>query len=64
MTRPTELPFTYGVNQYTTTPWSFEQDVEHYTGAGVTVIEVCQNKLDRNPQSGPPRNWTRPWEPG
>ncbi|WP_144932994.1 sugar phosphate isomerase/epimerase family protein [Kocuria marina] len=50
MTRPTELPFTFGVNQYTTTPWSFEQDVEHYTGAGVTVIEVCQDKLDRNPQ--------------
>ncbi|MQY03721.1 sugar phosphate isomerase/epimerase family protein [Actinomadura macrotermitis] len=45
MSRPSELPFAYGVNQYTTLPWSFEEDVEHYAGAGIGVIEVCQDKL-------------------
>ncbi|MBF6175806.1 sugar phosphate isomerase/epimerase family protein [Nocardia blacklockiae] len=40
------MPFAYSVNQFTTTPWSFEEDVAHYTEAGVEVIEVCQEKLD------------------
>ncbi|WP_181699988.1 sugar phosphate isomerase/epimerase [Nocardia sp. GTS18] len=40
------MPFDYSVNQFTTTPWSFEQDVAHYTEAGIGVIEVCQDKLD------------------
>ncbi|MFC4907401.1 sugar phosphate isomerase/epimerase family protein [Actinomadura gamaensis] len=46
MSRPSMLPFPYGINEYTTLPWSFEEDVEHYAGAGIAVIEVCQDKLD------------------
>lgn len=40
------LPFAFGVNEFTTQPWSFEQDIEHYTGLGVETIEVCEQKLD------------------
>lgn len=40
------LPFAFGVNEFTTEPWSLEQDIEHYTGLGVETIEVCEQKLD------------------
>lgn len=39
------FPFAYGVNQFTTSPWSFAEDVEHYRRAGVQAIEVCEQKL-------------------
>ena len=41
-------PFRFGVSQFTTTPWSFEQDVENYAGLGVDTIEVCEFKLDED----------------
>jgi sugar phosphate isomerase/epimerase len=41
-----QLPF--GVSEFTTWPWSFERDVERYSAHGVTAIEVCEFKLDRN----------------
>ena len=36
----------FGVSQFTTTPWSFERDVEEYARLGVDTIEVCEFKLD------------------
>jgi sugar phosphate isomerase/epimerase len=42
----TSLPFRFGVSQFTTSPWSFEQDVESYAKLGVDAIEVCEFKLD------------------
>ncbi|BAT18593.1 sugar phosphate isomerase/epimerase family protein [Asaia bogorensis] len=40
------FPFAFGMNQFTTQPWSFEQDVEHYARLGVQAIEICEAKLD------------------
>ncbi|MEV4273432.1 sugar phosphate isomerase/epimerase family protein [Micromonospora chalcea] len=40
------LPFPYGVNQFTTMPWTFEQDVENYIQLGVAALELCEIKLD------------------
>lgn len=40
--------FRFGVSQFTTTPWSFEQDVENYANLGVEAIEVCEFKLDED----------------
>lgn len=39
-------PFRFGVSQFTTMPWTFEQDVENYARLGVETIEVCEEKLD------------------
>ena len=39
-------PFRFGVSQFTTWPWSFEQDVENYARPGIETIEVCESKLD------------------
>lgn len=39
-------PFRFGVSQFTTWPWSFEQDVDNYARLGVDAIEVCESKLD------------------
>jgi sugar phosphate isomerase/epimerase len=39
-------PFRFGVSEFTTQPWSFEQDVETYARLGVDAIEVCEVKLD------------------
>lgn len=44
MTAP--LPYRFGVSQFTTWPWSFEQDVDNYARLGVDAIEVCEDKLD------------------
>lgn len=46
MSHPAELPFAFAVNQYTTLPWSFEQDVRRYAESGVEAMELCQDKLD------------------
>ena len=40
------LPFRFGVSQFTTWPWSFEQDLENYAGLDIEAIEVCESKLD------------------
>ncbi len=44
MTNPP--PYQFGVSEFTTQPWSFEQDVENYARLGVQAIEVCEAKLD------------------
>ncbi|UNX56107.1 sugar phosphate isomerase/epimerase [Georgenia sp. TF02-10] len=40
------MPFPYGVSEFTTQPWSFEEDVAGYADLGVAAIEVCEVKLD------------------
>jgi sugar phosphate isomerase/epimerase len=35
-----------GVSEFTTWPWSFEDDVRRYADLGVDAIEVCEFKLD------------------
>jgi sugar phosphate isomerase/epimerase len=42
------FPFSYGVNEFSTHPWSFEEDVENYSRLGVEAIEVCEAKLHPN----------------
>ena len=37
---------TFGVSEFTTMPWSFEQDVERYAALGVQAIELCEQKLN------------------
>jgi hypothetical protein len=37
--------FRFGVSQFTSMPWGFEEDVENYTRLGVETIEVCEVKL-------------------
>jgi sugar phosphate isomerase/epimerase len=39
-------PYTFGISEFTTWPWSFKQDVERYAALGVETIEVCEFKLD------------------
>lgn len=36
----------FGVSEFTTWPWTFEQDVENYARLGVEAIEICEFKLD------------------
>ncbi|WP_141603906.1 sugar phosphate isomerase/epimerase family protein [Terrilactibacillus laevilacticus] len=43
---PSTFPFSYGVNEFTTQPWSFEQDIVNYKSLGVDTIELCEIKLD------------------
>jgi sugar phosphate isomerase/epimerase len=44
-----KLPtYEFGVSEFTTQPWTFEQDVEQYSRLGVDTIEVCEVKLDRS----------------
>ena len=40
------LPFALGISEFTTMPWSFDQDVERYAKLGVDAIEVVEAKLD------------------
>jgi len=42
--------YQFGVSEFTTMPWTFEQDVDAYARLGVQAIEVCEAKLD-------PRRW-------
>ncbi len=39
-------PPQFGVSQFTTMPWAFEQDVEVYARLGAQAIEVCEVKID------------------
>ncbi|WDV53252.1 sugar phosphate isomerase/epimerase [Streptomyces coeruleorubidus] len=39
------FPFPYGVNQFTTMPWSFEEDLAHYARLGIEAMELCETKL-------------------
>lgn len=43
---PSSLPFAFGMNEFTTQPWSFEEDVVRYAALGVEAIELCEQKLD------------------
>lgn len=38
--------YQFGVSEFTTWPWTFEQDVDHYANLGVAAMEVCEFKLD------------------
>lgn len=38
--------FEFGVSEFTTWPWAFDEDVERYAQLGVPCIEVCEFKLD------------------
>ncbi|GBR17784.1 sugar phosphate isomerase/epimerase family protein [Asaia spathodeae] len=42
----TDFPFRFGVNQFTTQPWSFKEDVARYAALEVDAIEICEAKLD------------------
>ncbi|UAK23856.1 sugar phosphate isomerase/epimerase family protein [Sphingomonas nostoxanthinifaciens] len=42
----TSLPFTFGISEFTTMPWSFDEDIERYAHLGVDAIEVVEAKLD------------------
>lgn len=48
MSAPPSSPETplFGVSEFTTWPWTFEQDLENYAALGVGAIEVCEFKLD------------------
>lgn len=43
-----ESSYRFGVSEFTTTPWSFERDLERYAAHGVDDIEVCEFKLNRD----------------
>jgi sugar phosphate isomerase/epimerase len=38
--------YRFGVSEFTTKPWTFEQDVEAYVRLGVDTMELCEVKLD------------------
>lgn len=40
-------PYQFSVSEFTTNPWTYEEDVERYSRLGVDAIEVCEIKLDR-----------------
>jgi hypothetical protein len=46
---PNPARYAFGVSEFTTNPWTFEQDVETYARLGVDTIEVCEAKLDARP---------------
>ena len=37
-----------GISEFTTWPWTFERDVEHYRSHGMEAIEITEFKLDPN----------------
>ena len=41
-------PYTFGVSEFTTWPWSFERDVDRYAAHEIDAIEICEFKLDRD----------------
>ena len=41
-----QFPFPISISEFTTRPWTFEQDVESYAELGITMIEICEEKLD------------------
>jgi sugar phosphate isomerase/epimerase len=38
----------FGYSEFTTWPWSFKKDVEHYKAQGADCMEVCEFKLSHN----------------
>jgi sugar phosphate isomerase/epimerase len=38
--------FRYGVSEFSTMPWSFEEDIDNYPRLGVEALELCEEKLD------------------
>ncbi|GBR33318.1 sugar phosphate isomerase/epimerase family protein [Kozakia baliensis] len=48
MSNDQKMPFLFGMNEFTTQPWSFEEDVARYKALGVDAIEICEAKLDRS----------------
>ena len=40
--------YQFGLSEFTTMPWSFEDDVTHYAASGADTIEVCEVKLDQS----------------
>ncbi|MDO4919606.1 sugar phosphate isomerase/epimerase [Kocuria sp.] len=40
------FPLPFAMNEFTTQPWTFEEDLEHYAAAGVEHLELCEAKLD------------------
>jgi len=40
--------FQLGISEFTTMPWSFDQDVERYARLGIDAIEIVEAKLDEN----------------
>ena len=47
MTNNQPFPYPISISEFTTKPWTFEQDVERYPKLGITMIEICEEKLDR-----------------
>lgn len=41
-------PFRFGFSEFTTWPWPFTKDVEHYKRHGAQCMEVCEFKLSHN----------------
>jgi hypothetical protein len=39
-----DFPFPLGVSQFTTMPWSFEENLRNYAALGSNAIEVCEFK--------------------
>lgn len=42
----TGKPYCFGISEFTTQPWSFDEDVERYARLGIDTIEVVEAKLD------------------
>lgn len=40
--------YRFGFSEFTTWPWTFKDDVEHYKQQGADCIEVCEFKLSHN----------------
>lgn len=41
-----QMPMSFGVSQFSTMPWTFDEDVERYAKLGVQAIEIVEDKLD------------------
>ena len=41
-----DMPFVFGISEFTTMPWSFDRDVATYRRLGVDAIEIVEAKLD------------------
>lgn len=41
-----DKPYRFGISEFTTMPWSFDEDVARYARLGVDTIEVVEAKLD------------------
>ncbi len=42
---PDPVTYVFSMSEFTTQPWTFEEDVAHYVGRGVTYLELCEAKL-------------------